>query len=345
MVKTVGIVSLSSGTLGEDFVKHELDLGIKRLKEYGLNVKFMDHALKGMDYVKANPDKRAEDLLRAFRDPEVDMILCAIGGDDTYRLLPYLFDDDKLKKVVNDKIFLGFSDTTMNHFMLRKVGLNTFYGQSFLADVCEMEPEMLPYTRKYFEELIATGRIREITPSEVWYEGRTDYSESQMGTKLIVHSDNKGYELLQGKSVFSGKILGGCIDTIFDIFDGERYADSPEVCGKYNLFPSLDEWKGKILLLESSEEKMSPEKYRKALLALKDTGIFDVINGVIVGKPMDETYYEEYKQALTEEIQKPELSIVYNVNVGHALPRCIIPFGVEATVDVDKQRIIFAEGK
>ena len=26
------------------------------------------------------------------------MILCAIGGDDTYRLLPYLFDHDKLRK-------------------------------------------------------------------------------------------------------------------------------------------------------------------------------------------------------------------------------------------------------
>lgn len=341
MVKTVGIVSLSSGTIGEDYVKHELDLGVRRLKEYGLNIKFMDHALKGIDYVKKNPDKRAEDLLQAFRDPDIDMILCAIGGDDTYRLLPYLFGNDELKNVVNNKIFLGFSDTTMNHFMLNKVGLNTFYGQSFLADVCEMETEMLPYTRKYFEELITTGHIKEITPSDIWYEGRTDYSESQLGTKLNGHPDNKGYELLQGKPVFSGRIFGGCIDTIFDIFDGERYADSPGLCERYGLFPPLDEWKGKILLLESSEEKMSPEKFRKALLALKGTGIFDVINGMIVGKPMDETYYEEYKQILVEMIRNPELSVVYNINVGHALPRCIIPFGVEAIVDVEGQRIIF----
>ena len=54
MVKTVGIVSLSSGTIGEDFVKHELDLGIERLKNYGLKVKFMDHALKGIDYLKVS---------------------------------------------------------------------------------------------------------------------------------------------------------------------------------------------------------------------------------------------------------------------------------------------------
>lgn len=55
MVKTVGIVSLSSGTIGEDFVKHELDLGIDRLKNYGLKVKFMDHALKGIDLFKRAP--------------------------------------------------------------------------------------------------------------------------------------------------------------------------------------------------------------------------------------------------------------------------------------------------
>lgn len=139
MGKTVGIVSLSSGTIGEDFVKHEVDLGIRRLEEYGLSVKFMPHARKGIDYVKENPQKRAEDLLQAFEDPEVDMILCAIGGDDTYRLLPYLFENDALKKAVKNKIFLGFSDSTMNHFMLHKVGLPTFYGQAFLSDVCEME--------------------------------------------------------------------------------------------------------------------------------------------------------------------------------------------------------------
>lgn len=344
MVKTIGIVSLSSGTLGEDFVKHELDLGLCRLEDYGIRVKFMNHALKGMDYIKANPEKRAADLLQAFRDPEIDMILCAIGGDDTYRLLPYLFEHDELKNAVGNKIFLGFSDTTMNHFMLHKAGLNTFYGQSFLSDICELDSEMLPYTRKYFEELLTTGGISEINPSEVWYESRTDYSESQLGTKPTEHPD-RGYELLQGNPVFSGKILGGCIDTILDMFDGERYADSPELCSKYNLFPSLDEWRGRILLLESSEEKMTPEKYAKALTALKSTGIFDVLSGVIIGKPMDETYYEEYKQLLIEIIDNPQLPVVYNINVGHALPRCIIPFGIEATVDAEKQKITFSENR
>lgn len=340
MAKTIAIVSLSSGILGESFIKHELLLGLNRLKQYGFHVKIMDNALKGMQFLNEHPEKRAADLLKAFSDKSIDIILCAIGGDDTYRLLPYLFDNDELKNAVTDKIFLGFSDTTMNHFMLHKVGLNTYYGQAFLPDVAELEDEMLSYTKKYFEKLFLSGMIDEITPSDVWYEERTSFDETQLGTKRTVHP-NQGFELLQGNPVFSGKILGGCIDSIYDIFNAERYGDCPSLCKKYGLFPSLEDWTGKILLLESSEEEPTPEKYRKMMLALKNTGIFDVLNGVLVGKPMDEVYYQEYRKILVEVIDDPQLPILYNINIGHATPRCIIPFGVEAVIDSIHQRISF----
>lgn len=341
-VHTIAVVSLSSGILGESFVRFEVEIGLRRLKEYGLNVKFMPHALKGMEYVKAHPEKRAEDLLEAFRDPETDMILCAIGGDDTYRLLPYLFEHHELADAAAEKIFLGFSDTTINHLMLHRVGLRTFYGQAFLPDLCELGPEMHPYTRRYFEELIATGSIREITPSDVWYGERELFSPDQVG-KTLVPRPNQGFELLQGPARFSGKILGGCIDSMYDMFCGDRYADMPELCRKYHLFPEAEEWKGRILLLESSEEKPAPELYRKALVLLKSTGVFDSVNGVLVGKPMDETYAEEYKKLLTEVIDRPDLPILFNLNIGHAMPRCIMPFGIEANVDAEQQVIRFEQ--
>ena len=342
MIKTVGIVSLSSGIIGEEFIQFEVEIGLRRLREYGLKVKFMPNALKGIDYIREHPEKRAEDLLQAFRDPEIDMILCANGGDDTFRLLPYLFDHDELREAISQKVFLGFSDTTINHFMLHKVGLNTFYGQSFLADVCELGPGMLPYSRRYFEELISTGGVREIVPSDIWYGERMSFTPDQVGKELTSHPD-RGFELLQGPAVFSGKILGGCIDSMYDFFNGERYADMPLLCEKYGLFPALEDWRGHILLLESSEEKMPPEKYRKALECFKEKGVFDVVSGVLVGKPMDETYVEEYKRHLIDVIGDPRLPVVCNINIGHAEPRCIIPFGVEAVVDAEKQVIRFAE--
>ena len=268
------------------------------------------------------------------------MILCAIGGDDTYRLLPYLFDNNELKKVVNNKIFLGFSDTTMNHLMLNKLGISTFYGQAFLPDICELEDEMLPYTEKFFRELITTGTIKEISSSDIWYNERTVFDESQVGVPRTKHP-NKGFELLQGEAVFSGKILGGCIESLYYFFSNDIYEDTISLCNKYNLFPTLDEWRGKILLLESSEEKPAPELYKKMLQSLKDYGLFNVISGLLIGKPMDEAFTENYKKLLVEVVDNPTLPILYNINIGHAAPRCIIPFGIPAVVDATKQLISF----
>ena len=340
MIKKIGVVSLSSGVLGENFVEHEIKIGIDRLNKLGVKIEILSNSLKGIDFLKNHPEARADDLLLAFEDDTIDMILCAIGGEDTYKLAPYLFERDRLKNIVKQKLFLGFSDSTMNHFMLNKLGIKTFYGQAFLPDVCELSANMLTYTEKYFLELIKTGKINEINPSEVWYEAREDFSEKAIGVEMKSHG-NTGFELLRGNPIFSGKILGGCIETIYDMFDNSRFNDTVEICSKYNLFPTLEEWENKILLIESSEEKSKPDLYRKMIRALKDYGLFDVLAGVLVGKPQNEIYYEEYKSILLEEITNKDLPIVYNINIGHSTPRCIIPFGVEAEVNVSKQIISF----
>ena len=130
---------------------------------------------------------------------------------------------------------------------------------------------------------------------------------------------------------------------MYDFFNTERYADMPDLCEKYHLFPDAEDWRGRILLLESSEEKPSPEKYRQSLEYLKERGVFETVSGVLVGKPMDEAYAQDYKQLLIQIMGRSDLPIVFNLNIGHAMPRCIIPFGVEAVVDVEKQMIRFAD--
>ena len=106
MIKKIAIISLSRGILGETFISHELEIGLKRLQNYGIEVITTESALKGMEYIKNNPKERARDLLNALKDKSIDMILCAIGGDDTYRLLPYLFENDELKKAVKESFYV-----------------------------------------------------------------------------------------------------------------------------------------------------------------------------------------------------------------------------------------------
>ena len=47
--------------------------------------------------------------MNAFQDKTIKAIICAIGGDDTIRLLPYI-DYEVIKN--NPKIFMGYSDIT-----------------------------------------------------------------------------------------------------------------------------------------------------------------------------------------------------------------------------------------
>ena len=340
----VAIVSLSSGMLGEAFCSHNIEIGVKRLREYGLETSFMPNSLKGIEYLKANPKARAKDLKDAFMDDSIAGIICAIGGDDTYRLLPYLLEDEEFIDAVHKspKLFTGFSDTTINHLMFYKLGLSTYYGPNFICDLAEISDEMLPYSKKAFESYIEGNEYREITSSEIWYQERTDFSKEAVGTERISHREEHGFELLQGKECFEGRLLGGCLESLYDILTTTRYEDEKAVCEKYGLFPDIEEWKGKILFIETCEEKPVPEQFEKEIAILKEKGVFDVVSGVLVGKPQDEAYYDEYKNILVKVVNNPDLPIVYNVNFGHATPRCTLQYGAMARVDM-KRKIIKCE--
>ncbi len=337
----IAIVSLSSGMLGEEFCSHNIEIGVKRLKEYGLEPIFMPNALKGIEYLREHPEARAKDLKEAFLDDSIAGIICAIGGDDTYRLLPYLMEDAEFIEAVeeNPKLFSGFSDTTVNHLMFYKLGLSTYYGPTFICDLGEIANEMLPYSKEAFESYLEGYESGEIVSSGIWYEEREDFSRTAIGTDRIEHKEKRGFELLQGKEVFQGELLGGCLESFYDILTTARYEDEKATCEKYGLFPSKEEWEGKILFIETCEEKPVPELFEKEIVVLKDKGVFDVVNGVLVGKPQDEAYYQEYKDILIKVIDNEELPIVYNVNFGHATPRCALPYGVTAKVDMKQKKI------
>lgn len=337
----VAIVSLSSGILGESYVAHELELGVKRLKKIGLIPVFMNNSLKGVNFLKNHPEARAQDLKQAFLDKDIKMIITAIGGDDTYKTIPYLMEDkefiDSVKK--NPKIFSGFSDTTVNHFMLNKLGLSTFYGPAFLVDIAELDNEMIDYTKEYFLKFFDNNDIIEIKSSPVWYDNRDTYDKTQLGISRVCHSEIHGFETLNGHGVITGKLFGGCINSIYDMLTGERYNEENIIFEKYKLLPSIEEWKDKVLFLETSEETVHPEKLEIMLLEFKKRKIFDSVKGLLIGKPMDEIYYEEYKKIYKKIFKNSSVPILYNVNFGHSVPRCFLQYNALATIDYDKKTI------
>lgn len=327
--------------LGEEFCNHNIEIGVRRLKEYGLQPVFMENALKGIEYLQEHPEARAKDLKTAFMDDSIAGIICAIGGDDTYRLLPYLMEDDDFVNAVkkHPKLFTGFSDTTINHLMFYKLGLSTFYGSNFICDLGEISNEMLPYSKKAFEGYFNETDSYEIISSDIWYEERVDFSREVIGRERVAHKEERGFELLQGIEVFEGRLLGGCLESLYDMISQNRYGDEAAVCEKYGIFPSKEEWQGKLLFIETCEEKPTPDVFEKEIEALKNRGVFEVVNGIIVGKPQDEAYYDEYKEILVRIIDNVRLPIVYNVNFGHATPRCALQYGAMAKVDMKQKKI------
>jgi muramoyltetrapeptide carboxypeptidase LdcA involved in peptidoglycan recycling len=331
--------------MGEPFAAHEIVLGEKRLHEMGLQVEYMPSALKGIEFIKNHPKARAADLKQAFADDSIKGIICAIGGDDTYRTIPYLLDDPEFVASVTNspKVFLGFSDTTNNHLMFYKLGLQTYYGQALFTDFAEFAPDMLPYTKEWTDQLLNPFPRKELTSSPLWYDERTDFGPSQVGVERIAHDETHGYEVLRGEGTISGELLGGCIESLYDQLTGERYADEIEIIKKYDIFPSREQWRGKVLFVETSEERPTPEKLQTMLQALDEAGVLGVIAAVVVGKPQDEVFYEEYKDEWLNATEKYNLPILYNINIGHAAPRCILPYGAKMSIDFDTARLFLEE--
>ena len=328
----VAIVSLSWGGLGDKDLIHKYYIAKERLeKEFGLEVVAMPNALKGSEFVDKHPELRAKDLMDAFQDKTISAIFSSIGGDDTIRLLPYI-DYDVIKN--NPKIFMGFSDTTGNHLMLYKAGLVSFYGPSVMSDIGEYV-SMLEYSKTAMEKVLfqdTTGY--KIESSAEWSDDHVRWEEKNINVSRKMKKDEHGYEVLQGKGKAKGHLLGGCIDVFM-------------MCNGTEIWPKLEAWKDAILFFETSEDKPSPDFVKWTLRNLAAQGILKVLKGIIVGKPQDEVYYEEYKkvilQVVAEEEYLTELPIIYNINIGHALPIGILPYGIDTELDCDAKTITLLE--
>ena len=322
----VAVVSLSGGMLGEAQFLHKYELAKQRMEcLYGLECIAMPNALRGIEYLYRHPEARAEDFMEAFRNPEIKAVFNAIGGNDTIRLLPEI-DFGVLRQ--NPKIFTGFSDSTTNHFMLHKAGVVSYYGLSVMNQWAEYV-EINPYTKRSMEQTLFHPVAQMDIPCSGFCSYDCDkiwWGEEHMHEATPRHP-NTGYEILQGSGRVTGELFGGCIDVF------------PELLGT-DLWPALEDWEGKLLLLETSESNMPADLLTSLLRNLQAQGILRVLKGIVVGKPafqeQEESYRAVYCQVVAEEAGLPDLPILWNVNVGHAYPTGVFPLGLRYELDCGK---------
>jgi muramoyltetrapeptide carboxypeptidase LdcA involved in peptidoglycan recycling len=77
-----------------------------------------------------------------------------------------------------------------------------------------------------------------------------------------------------------GRLVGGCIESV-------------TAFARHTLVP---DFQGAIFFFETSEEKPTPETLDGLLMDYENMGVFDRINGLLVGRPM--SYNHEEKEQL-----------------------------------------------
>ena len=328
----IAVVSLSWGGLGDDCFIHKFNIAKERLeKDFGLEVICMPHALQGSEFVANHLELRAKDLMDAFSDHSISAIFCAIGGDDTIRILPYI-DLEIIKN--SPKIFMGYSDTTINHFMMYKAGLVSFYGPSIMCEFGEYV-KMFDYTQNAVKDILfGEWEQYQLLPSAEWTDDYVLWKKSNINTPHHMKKDTHGYEVINGRKIVQGHLLGVCIDVFMMAIGTE-------------IWPALKEWEDAILFIETSEDIPSPKFIKWTFRNLAAQGILNVIKGIVVGKPQGEKYYEEYKAAIMQVVVNEEhlnnLPIFYNANFGHSKPIGIIPYGIQVQLDCENKSIVLLE--
>jgi muramoyltetrapeptide carboxypeptidase LdcA involved in peptidoglycan recycling len=330
----VAAVTLSWGGAGEHPWRYQA--GKRQLQEeFGIEVVETRHALRNAEWIRNNPRARADDLMDAFADPSVRGVFSTIGGDESIRLLPYL---DLQTIRCNPKVFLGYSDTTVTHWACFKAGVVSFYGPSILAGFAETGG-IFPYTASAIRRaLFSTEPIGYVQPSrDGWTSEHVDWDEPEARTHSRRLDPPEPWRFLQGRGVMEGRLIGGCLEVV-------------EFLRGTSLWPEPDVWAGAILFLETSEEAPPPRTLERALRSYAAMGVLDTLSGLLLGRPgggVSADRFLEYEAAVlrvvAEEQGRDDLPIVTRMDFGHTDPMFVLPYGVRARIDCDRQRFEIVE--
>jgi muramoyltetrapeptide carboxypeptidase LdcA involved in peptidoglycan recycling len=330
----VAVVSPSWG--GPGTFPQRYAAGVAQLRaEFGLEAVAMPHALRDAGWLARNPQARAEDLMAAFADPSLKGIIASIGGDDSLRILRHL-DLGVIR--ANPKVFLGFSDTTMSHLACFKAGLVSFYGPTIMAGFAEnggMFPYMIAAVRR---TLFETAPIGLVPPNRAgWTVEHLDWGDPSLQTRRRELQPSTGWRWLQGSGARSGRLLGGCLE-VLDWARGTPFWPEPAA------------WDGAILFIETSEEAPPPQAVVRSLRSYAAQGILGRLAALLVGRPgggVPASEFPAYDAAVLQVVATEEgltdLPVVAGMDFGHTDPMLVLPYGLLAQVDCERQEFAILE--
>ena len=313
---TIALISISGGRAGDGDLFYRYEIGKRRLEEiWEINVVTTPNALAGSIYLYEHPEARAEDLMWAMENKEINEIICMMGGDDSYRVLPYI-DLNVIKN--NPKVFMGYSDITSWMAVFAKAGIRAYYGPNLLTPVAQ--PVALDnYTREAMTKCLFSTEIIGDVPACSEY---TNIEWRNIGKDEINWESNTGYRLVQGSGVARGRIFGGCAGPLRQIMGTE-------------FFPTQDFFKGCIIMLEIGLPYGSALAGLHDLRALDAAGMFREAAAIMTGQ-LSEEEEKMLVKFLRYEAQREDIPVLSNVDFAHRTPMTVIPIGAMAEIDCSR---------
>ncbi len=318
---TIGVFSSSSP------ISATVPVRYIRGKEYLVNKGFhiVDGKLYGkQDFYRSGSIKeRADEFNQLLYNDEVNVLMAAIGGNNSNSILPYI-DYDYLKK--HPKIIIGYSDTTALLLgIYAKTGLVTFYGPALASSFGEFPP-FVDMTFNYFKSIICDGvsiPYMYKMPS-VWTDEFINWSQQDRSKKK---NENSWISVIPG--ICRGRLIGGNLNTMEGFF-GTEYM--PEIK------------KGDILFIEDSLKDACTIERTFSMLQL--AGVFNKIGGIILGKHEkfdDNGTGRKPYEILLEVLKDCQIPFLAEFDCCHTHPMFTMPIGCQVELNATDKTVKLLE--
>jgi len=216
---TIGIVAPAG------FIKdiESIDLAIKLLKSWGLQVKLGVHLFDKHNHFAGKDEDRLEDFQQFLDDDSIKAIWCARGGYGSIRIIDKLNFDTFRKK---PKWIIGYSDITIFHNMINKLGFESIHSimPTSKESITESNEAVESLRKTLFGEslsyIIKSNLLNKIgNTNGVLVGGNLSILSSLIGTKYNLDTANKilfieeiGEYKYQIDRMLHSLKLNGCFD-------------------------------------------------------------------------------------------------------------------------------------
>ncbi len=290
----------------------------KKLEAFGYRLILSKNIFKYEHGRSASAEERANEINNMFSSDDINLILCAAGGDFLVEMLPYV-DFDLLKQ--HPKLIAGFSDPTgLLYPITTKYDIATVYGKNFKS----FGAEIWHRSENEFLEIIKGNLIKQ--NSYDLYENErlesiTGLEGYNLTNQVYWHTINEQEICVQGR------IIGGCLDLIAELA-GTKYDGISEFQQRYKN-------DGIIWYFDICD--LSKEETIRTLWKLNELDYFKYSKCVIIGRFGNDISFYDYdtKTCLEDSILvKQNIPIVWDADVSHKGPCLNIINGSISTIKV-----------